>query len=165
MKEMKRGKKEKETPSVVQWHYSGYQEHSTLNDFFCYIGKWNIKCCRDDTPCSTGGSFVMETFDWRPRKCYFRKWKNVVVGRVFLIVTAVKKQISHTENQTNFCITVKWLSWEYFPRIQKRKKKKKNLTYWYMNTVYRLYSLFLRKRQYANRWFILAGIQNAVPLL
>ena len=41
-------------------------------------------------------TIVMETFDWRPPKLSFRKWKKIVGGRVWL-VTAVKRALQLSE--------------------------------------------------------------------
>ena len=92
--------------------------------------RWtSIKCVHHDTPfLLVAVEFVMERFDWRPRKFYFRKWKNVVVESGS--DDCCKGQIRHTENQTNCCITVKRLNWEYLARIQKRKKKTSLIDIW-----------------------------------
>ena len=100
--------------------------------FFSYSKvkfRWtSIKCVHHDTPALLAAvEFVMERFDWRPWKFYFRKWKNAVVERGS--DDCCKGQIRHTESQTNCCITVKRLNWEYLARIQKRKKKPHLLIY------------------------------------
>ena len=107
----------------MQWHYSGYQEDATLNGFFCYIRKRNLGGRQSNVsitiPRSTGGSWIRHGNIWlTSTKILLSKMKKCRRGAC----VSDKRQISQTENQTNCCITVKWLSWEYFARIQKRKK-------------------------------------------